>query len=994
MGITMKRIFALALILFILPIHTFALKSSESIYWNFEEHGSSALDSSDNAIDFLFDGERVPAVRGNGISLNDKITVKGVSAVLNSSYDVTFSAHIKSDLKTFSVIKIPHFNGNSAFEIRVLDNKLCVYASSIEVEGVKNVMFDIPSVDNWTFVSVIVSYGKNRISAYIDDEKIGEAKVNFTSNSLDVRSEVITLGSEGVWLDEVVISPFAEDVNELYNNTKLSPSSSSGRTGSFAEPVAAWDFDETDGDIVYDITGGGADGTLVNTIRDVGAINGGIRFEPSGNGMIDFGYSVSDKLIGGTGISCSAWVSNNDLESPQRIFATFSNNQTGGLHFTIYSDYITVGGRSTYKDSFLSKTFKYTKSAEWVHLVGILDFVDKKIRLYVNGEEVMPNQKDNDALFLADKYEIGTRKFHDGIGGDKSVVNPFNGSIDEVKIYNQPIDAEMVKVLYADKKNVQLTKREKDRVVIGNINDKLSGGVVMFEGSSYVVLQDDVRPVDMLNLEVKPYIKNDTTMVPVRFLSEHLGFNVEYDDETISISNASTTIVMNVGESKYTINGEEKTLLVAPEIINSRTFVPVRVCSEALGKTVTWNDAGLIIIDDESWDSEAELMERLIEYYTDVPYALPSEYHYGTRRVIDYVAPETTIYYGSPSIVKVDDKTILASCDTNGSIYREMTGRYHDTFVYKSVDNGESFEKVGVIEKLYWATLFTLGDDVYCIGVADNKVAISKSEDCGATWTQIVDEKTGVISPSSIIGAHCAPTPVLFANGRIYKAFEDTTTNKWPSSYNAFVMSAPVDSDLLLASSWTTSNKVPFDSTTMPEGVCASNAGWLEGNAVLTPDGEVVNIIRLNFTPSHDYAAILRLGADNKTLTFDASKDYIRFPGGMTKFSIKYDEESEYYISLVNENPHKDYPYSRLILSMAVSKDLVNWKVVETIVTDQTLVNWEDSIVKNGFQYVDFILDGNDIKATVRESWDGAMDWHNANYFTVYTIKDFRKYIK
>ena len=72
-----------------------------------------------------------------------------------------------------------------------------------------------------------------------------------------------------------------------------------------------------------------------------------------------------------------------------------------------------------------------------------------------------------------------------------------------------------------------------------------------------------------------------------------------------------------------------------------------------------------------------------------------------------------------------------------------------------------------------------------------------------------------------------APVPMLKHRGRIWRAMEDKfpKDGPWGSSFRAFIMSAPIDSDLLNAASWTSSNLLAYD----PQWL---GKGWLEGNAV------------------------------------------------------------------------------------------------------------------------------------------------------------------
>ena len=109
--------------------------------------------------------------------------------------------------------------------------------------------------------------------------------------------------------------------------------------------------------------------------------------------------------------------------------------------------------------------------------------------------------------------------------------------------------------------------------------------VVMTIGSNDFVVNNEVVSVE----DAAPYIANDRTYVPFRALGEALGAEVVWDNDarTVTYTLGSTEVVMTIGEKTYTVNGEEKTMDVAPEITNDRTYVPVRFVGEALGFKVT-----------------------------------------------------------------------------------------------------------------------------------------------------------------------------------------------------------------------------------------------------------------------------------------------------------------------------------------------------------------------------------------------------------------------
>ena len=115
--------------------------------------------------------------------------------------------------------------------------------------------------------------------------------------------------------------------------------------------------------------------------------------------------------------------------------------------------------------------------------------------------------------------------------------------------------------------------------------------VVMSIGSNEIVINDTVKTIDS-----EPMIQNDRTYVPFRALAEAFGAEVAYDEATQAVTAKlnGTTVVMTIGSATYTVNGEEKTMDVAPFINGSRTMVPVRFAAEAFGIKVipTYNQDG------------------------------------------------------------------------------------------------------------------------------------------------------------------------------------------------------------------------------------------------------------------------------------------------------------------------------------------------------------------------------------------------------------------
>lgn len=123
------------------------------------------------------------------------------------------------------------------------------------------------------------------------------------------------------------------------------------------------------------------------------------------------------------------------------------------------------------------------------------------------------------------------------------------------------------------------------KYTVGEQDVPVGTSVVMTIGSNDFVVNNDVVNVP----DAAPYVANDRTYVPFRALGEAIGADVVWDNDarTVTYTLGKTEVVMTIGEKTYTVNGEEKTMDVAPEITNDRTYVPVRFVGEALGFKVT-----------------------------------------------------------------------------------------------------------------------------------------------------------------------------------------------------------------------------------------------------------------------------------------------------------------------------------------------------------------------------------------------------------------------
>ena len=123
-----------------------------------------------------------------------------------------------------------------------------------------------------------------------------------------------------------------------------------------------------------------------------------------------------------------------------------------------------------------------------------------------------------------------------------------------------------------------------------NLNDEECCRVPfsMLTGHVKIMLNDKY-----LSFEQPPVVEDGRTLVPMRFLFECLGDKVTWDEETRSVTaeNKNSAVPFSLDSLTADVNGTEQTMDVPAKLIGNKTYVPLRFLSENLGYTVTWDEA-------------------------------------------------------------------------------------------------------------------------------------------------------------------------------------------------------------------------------------------------------------------------------------------------------------------------------------------------------------------------------------------------------------------
>ena len=99
------------------------------------------------------------------------------------------------------------------------------------------------------------------------------------------------------------------------------------------------------------------------------------------------------------------------------------------------------------------------------------------------------------------------------------------------------------------------------------------------------------------SMDVAPLATNNRTLVPLRFLLESLGGKVNWDQErqVVEINHKNHEIILPLDQTTILVDGQEVVIDTPAMVKNQRTLVPLRFVVENLGMTVDYQQEGQIV---------------------------------------------------------------------------------------------------------------------------------------------------------------------------------------------------------------------------------------------------------------------------------------------------------------------------------------------------------------------------------------------------------------
>jgi len=284
-------------------------------------------------------------------------------------------------------------------------------------------------------------------------------------------------------------------------------------------------MDEESGDIVYDLSGNGNNGTIYGATR----VNEGFVRALSFDGVDDY---VIANPVNVDYLTISAWVQWHRFYEDSAGHAVISNSNSAQDGYMLYQA-VSAPYNRVRAFVYTTSTFDITSTTlletnTWYHIVVTYD--GSFFRLYINGILDRERTVSGTIKPTTNPFLIGSTYVPGGV--------KFNGTIDEVLIFNRALSEEEIKFLYEEglKKlqnsgMVQFNSRIKPCIAISNPSGKIyvDNLRVGNQNSKEIKL---IKPLYNLELESNFRFSKGTHQIKI----ENVGFNFTSKRPIIRIS--------------------------------------------------------------------------------------------------------------------------------------------------------------------------------------------------------------------------------------------------------------------------------------------------------------------------------------------------------------------------------------------------------------------------------------------------------------------------
>lgn len=113
---------------------------------------------------------------------------------------------------------------------------------------------------------------------------------------------------------------------------------------------------------------------------------------------------------------------------------------------------------------------------------------------------------------------------------------------------------------------------------------------ICFASTTNIIINN--QQVNFTEETGQPFIANDHTLVPMRVVMEQYGCTVTWSQslQTVTITKGDAEVKVPIGQEYILVNNQAKPIEAPGQVINGKTYLPIRAVLEGVGAKVEWDN--------------------------------------------------------------------------------------------------------------------------------------------------------------------------------------------------------------------------------------------------------------------------------------------------------------------------------------------------------------------------------------------------------------------
>lgn len=225
-------------------------------------------------------------------------------------------------------------------------------------------------------------------------------------------------------------------------------------------------------------------------------------------------------------------------------------------------------------------------------IAAVVDATECTFNLYVNNKK----RATDVALSSSGLKDIASIRFYGFAANTNKEMPVFY--LDDIKIYESELPVFKMEQLGIEYEE-EVTIKTQPPCTDEELTEYMAGATALYIGTNKVYANDEIMLLDSNDESQILEAPGGTTVVPLSFFENVLLADVDAnDDGSIKLVLGDNIVEATVGQNLAVVNGEEKTLAVAPQKADGKIMVPLRDISSFLGNKISYDKSGLIVLAD------------------------------------------------------------------------------------------------------------------------------------------------------------------------------------------------------------------------------------------------------------------------------------------------------------------------------------------------------------------------------------------------------------